>query len=162
MIEALQHHIPLSNSEKKEEFEQRVGFIPMFPVPSLDNRNATLMGGWILSIPSTSVHKDLAWELITTILEPKILSPYLAAHANLPTQIPIGEGNYSQTAINIIPYYTQLIDMIESGYNRPNIPEYPQIADHIKQALNDVYYGIKEPKIALDDAASKSAKTLGW
>jgi multiple sugar transport system substrate-binding protein len=162
MIEALQHHIPLSNSEKKEEFEQRVGFIPMFPVPSLDDRNATLMGGWILSIPSTSVHKDLAWELITTILEPKILSPYLAAHANLPTQIPIGEGNYSQTAINIIPYYTQLIDMIESGYNRPNIPEYPQIAAHIKQALNDVYYGIKEPKIALDDAASKSAKTLGW
>jgi multiple sugar transport system substrate-binding protein len=52
--------------------------------------------------------------------------------------------------------------MIESGYNRPNIPEYPQIADHIKQALNDVYYGIKESKIALDDAASKSAKALGW
>jgi multiple sugar transport system substrate-binding protein len=162
MIDALQHHIPISSPLNRTHFEQNVGFIPMFPVPSLDNRNATLMGGWILSIPSTSVHKDLAWELITTILEPKILSPYLAAHANLPTQIPIGEGNYSQTAINIIPYYAQLIDMIESGYNRPNIPEYPQIADHIKQALNDVYYGIKEPKIALDDAASKSAKTLGW
>jgi multiple sugar transport system substrate-binding protein len=152
----------IQKSISSQNFEQRVGFIPMFPVPSLDNRNATLMGGWILSIPSTSVHEDLAWELITIILEPKILSPYLAVHVNLPTQIPIGEGNYSQTAINIIPYYTQLIDMIESGYTRPNIPEYPQIADHIKQALNDVYYGIKEPKIALDDAASKSAKTLGW
>jgi multiple sugar transport system substrate-binding protein len=170
MIEALQHHIPISTPEKRVEFEQKVGFIPMFPVPSLDNSNnnsnnnksATLMGGWALSIPSTSIHKDLAWELVTTVLEPKILAPYLAAHANLPTQIPIGEGNYSQTANNTIPYYSQLIGMIESGYNRPNIPEYPQIADHIRQALDEVFYGLKEPKEALDDAAAKSAKVLGW
>ena len=120
------------------------------------------MGGWALGIPSTSIHKDLAWELITTILEPKILAPYLAAHANLPTQIPIGEGNYSQTANNTIPYYSQLISMIESGYNRPNIPEYPQIAEHIKRALDDVFHGLKEPKQALDDAATKSAEALGW
>ena len=130
-------------------------------MPSPDNGNATLMGGWILSVPSTSVHKDLAWELITTILEPKILAPYLAAHANLPTQIPIGEGNYSQNATNIIPYYSQLIGMIESGYNRPNIPEYPQIADHIRQALDEVYYGIKEPKIALDGSRFEVCKNLG-
>jgi multiple sugar transport system substrate-binding protein len=162
MIEALQHHIPLSTPEKRIEFEQKVGFIPMFPVPNLDNTTATLMGGWVLSIPSTSTHKDLAWELVTTILEPKILAPYLAAHANLPTQIPIGEGNYSQTANNTIPYYSRLVDMIESGYNRPNIPEYPQMAEHIKQALDDVYYGTKDPKQALDDAATKSAKVLGW
>jgi multiple sugar transport system substrate-binding protein len=113
--------------------------------------SATLMGGMALSIPSTSIHKDLAWELITTILEPKILAPYLAAHANLPTQIPIGEGNFSQTANNTIPYYSQLIDMIESG-----------ISEHIKQALDDVFHGLKEPKQALDDAAAKSAKVLGW
>jgi multiple sugar transport system substrate-binding protein len=162
MIEALQHHIPLSTPEKRMEFEQKVGFIPMFPVPNLNNKSATLMGGWALSIPSTSVHKDLAWELITTILEPKILAPYLAAHANLPTQIPIGEGNYSQAANNTIPYYSHLIDMIENGYNRPNIPEYPPIAEHIKQALDDVYHGLKEPKQALDEAAAKSAKVLGW
>lgn len=162
MIEALQHHIPLSTPEKRIEFEQKVGFIPMFPVPNLDNTTATLIGGWALSIPITSIHKDLAWELVTTILEPKILPPYLAAHANLPTQIPIGEGNYSQSANNTIPYYSGLVDMIERGYNRPNIPEYPQIAEHIKQALDDVYSGLKEPKQALDDAAIKSAKVLGW
>ena len=79
-----------------------------------------------------------------------------------PTQIPIGEGNYSQTANNTIPYYSGLVDMIEREYNRPNIPEYPQIAEHIKQALDEVYSGLKEPKQALDDAAVKSAKALGW
>jgi multiple sugar transport system substrate-binding protein len=35
MIEALQHHILLSTPEKRIEFEQKVGFIPMFPVPLL-------------------------------------------------------------------------------------------------------------------------------
>jgi multiple sugar transport system substrate-binding protein len=116
----------LSTPEKCLEFEQKIGFIPMFPVPNEDNESATLMGGWALSIPITSSHKDLAWELITIILEPKILAPYLAAHANLPTQIPIGKGPYSATANNTIPYYNQLIDMIQIGYNRPNIPEYPR------------------------------------
>jgi len=32
----------------------------------------------------------------------------------------------------------------------------------VREAIEDVYYGIKEPKQALDDAAAKSAKALGW
>jgi multiple sugar transport system substrate-binding protein len=52
--------------------------------------------------------------------------------------------------------------MINIGHSRPNIPEYPQIAEHIREALDEVYYGLKEPKQALDDAAAKSAKVLGW
>jgi multiple sugar transport system substrate-binding protein len=34
--------------------EQRVGFIPMFPIPHESNTTATMMGGWELSIPVTS------------------------------------------------------------------------------------------------------------
>ena len=45
---------------------------------------------------------------------------------------------------------------------RPNIPEFPQIAEHIRQALDEVLYQSKDPKEALDNAAAKSAKTLGW
>ncbi|MGA7692018.1 MAG: extracellular solute-binding protein [Nitrososphaeraceae archaeon] len=163
MLEALQHHIPPPHTpENKKDFEQKVGFMPLFPMPYENHTSATLMGGWLLSIPESSEHKDLAWELITTILEPKILAPYLAAHANLPTQIPIGEGNYSTTANATIPYYEQLISMIEIAHTRPSIPEYPEISEHIKQAIDEVMYGIKEPKQALDEAAAKSAKVLGW
>jgi hypothetical protein len=39
---------------------------------------------------------------------------------------------------------------------RPSIPEYPHIAEDIHQALDQVFYKAKEPKQALDDAASKS------
>jgi len=52
--------------------------------------------------------------------------------------------------------------MIPTGNSRPGISEYPQIADHIRQTIEDVYHGIKEPKQALDDAAAKSAMVLGW
>jgi multiple sugar transport system substrate-binding protein len=163
MIEALQNHVHLNTSEQKKQFEKEVGFIPGFPVPSEGNQSATLLGGWLLSIPSTSKNKDLAWELITHILQPKILAPFHQKYGLLPTQIPIGEGIPYSTQLNqTVPYYEQLISMLELQGARPNIPEYPEIATHIKQAIDQVYNGTKEPKQVLDEAAAKSAKVLGW
>ena len=83
MIEALQHHInerfPITSPEKRAEFQQKVGFIPMFPVPSPTNATASLMGGWELAVPLTSIHKQLAWDLLAIMLKPKILAPYLSS-----------------------------------------------------------------------------------
>lgn len=146
----------------KQEFEQQIGMIPMFPVPDENATTSTIMGGWLLSIPENSKYKDLSWELIETMLEPQILSSMLAEYGYLPTQISIGEGPYSGELRKSIPYYDQLISLIEYGRARPNIAEYPQIADHIREAIDQVYNGTKEPEQALDDAAAKSAKTLGW
>ncbi len=146
----------------KESLEQQVGMIPMFPVPNGNTTTATIMGGWLLSIPETSRNKELAWELITIISRPEILSPMLARYGYLPTQIPIGDGPYSAELRKSIAYYDELISLIRFGHSRPNIPEYPQIADHIREAIDDVFSGVKEPKQALDDAAAKSAKALGW
>ena len=162
MLEALQHHVHLNTTEQITDFEKKVGFLPMFPVPNQANSSATLMGGWELSIPKTSKNKDLAWELITLILEPKILAPYLAKHGNLPTQVSIGEGHYSSELSKSIPYYDELISMMKIGRVRPSISQYPEIADHIRQALDEVFYNTSEPKEALDKAAAKSAKALGW
>jgi multiple sugar transport system substrate-binding protein len=139
-----------------------IGFIPMFPVPNASYHTSTLMGGWEFSIPKTSLNKDLAWELLAIIVEPKILAPYLAKHSYLPTQIPIGHGDFAASLTQTTPYYDELISMINIANARSSIPEYPQIAEHIHQALNEVFYGIEEPKQALDDAAAKSAKALGW
>jgi multiple sugar transport system substrate-binding protein len=146
----------------KQEIEQQIGMIPMFPVPNENTTTSTIMGGWLLGIPDSSKKKDLTWELITTMLEPNILSSMLAEYGYLPTQIPIGEGPYSGELRKSILYYDQLISLIEFGHARPNIAEYPQIADHIREAIDDVYSGTKEPKEALDDAAAKSARVLGW
>ena len=146
----------------KQDIEQQIGMIPMFPVPNENTTTSTIMGGWLLSIPNSSKNKDLTWELIETMLEPQILSTMLAEYGYLPTQISIGEGQYSGELRKSIPYYDQLISLVQFGHARPNIAEYPQIADHIREAIDNVYSGAREPKQALDDAAEKSAKALGW
>jgi maltose-binding protein MalE len=52
--------------------------------------------------------------------------------------------------------------MMEIRGVRPNMPEYPEIATHVREAIAQVYNGTKEPEQALDEAAAKSAKVLGW
>ncbi|MFZ0696883.1 MAG: extracellular solute-binding protein [Nitrososphaeraceae archaeon] len=151
-----------TRGENITDFEDRVGFIPMFPVPNLDNETSTLMGGWELAIPKASTHKDLAWKLITLTLEPKILTPWLIEHRVLPTQVTIGEGEPRLNASSSFPYYDDMISAIPFGGSRPSIPEFPQTAHYIEEALNAIYYGTKDPEEALDDAAAKSAIVLGW
>ncbi|AIF83558.1 ABC-type sugar transport system, periplasmic component [Candidatus Nitrososphaera evergladensis SR1] len=161
MIEA--SHVPGEFSpDQKQDLDKKVGFIPMLPVPNQNTQTTTLMGGWELSIPVTSRHKELAWELISLMVEPEILAPWLAKYNYLPTQLPIGEGPYSQQLRQTNPFFDDMVSMIQHGRSRPSIPEYPQIAEHIREAIDDVYYGKKEPKQALDDAAAKSAQALGW
>ena len=162
MLEALQNHVHVNTTEQKQQFEQKVGFLPMFPVPNATDHSATLMGGWELGITNTSRNKELAWELVTLMVEPKIITPFYEKYGLLPTQISIGDGEYSANLSKSIPYYDELISMLQLRGVRPNIPEFPQIADHLRQALDEVLYGLKEPKQALDDAAVKSAKAMGW
>ncbi len=142
--------------------EQEVGFIPMFPVPNQTIQTTTTMGGWELAIPQTSKNKDLAWELLTLMIKPEILAPMLEENGYLPTQLAIGEEPYLSVLDETIPYYREMVSMVQFGRQRPSLAEYPQVAENIQQAIEDVYYGLKDPKQALDEAAAKSAKVSGW
>lgn len=150
------------NSTEWNTLDNNVGMIPMFPVPKSGDTSATMMGGWMLGIPQTSTNKALSWELLSIMVQPDVLAPMLEKYAYLPTQKPIAEGQYSDQLAKTIPYYKELISMLSIGHSRPSISEYPQIADNIRQAIDEVYLGVKEPKQALDDAAKKSAEVLGW
>jgi multiple sugar transport system substrate-binding protein len=149
--------------ESYPTLEQEVGFIPMFPVPNQTISTSTMMGGWELAIPTTSQHSDLAWELITIIAQPEILGPFLQERGFLPTQRTLGEGQFSEQSRASIPYFEEMVSMILNGRGRPNIAEYPEIAEHIHQAIQQVYNGsAASSKDALDIAAAKSAQALGW
>jgi multiple sugar transport system substrate-binding protein len=142
--------------------EQQIGFIPMFPVPNQTTQTSSMMGGWQLAIPSTSQNSDLAWELITIMAEPEILGPFLQQYVYLPTQHVLGEGPSSQPLKQSVPFFEEMVSMIPYGGSRPNIPEYPEIAEHIHQAIQQVYNGSASPEDALNLAAAKSADSLGW
>jgi len=150
-------------NKSKPTLEQELGFIPMFPVPNQTIQTSTMMGGWELAIPSTSQHSDLAWELITLIATPEILSPFLEEYGYLPTQQVLGDGPLSEPLKQSVPFFEDMVTMIQYGRSRPNIPEYSQIAENIHQAIQQVYNGsAASPKEALDMAAAKSADLLGW
>lgn len=148
--------------EQRKNLENIVGFEP-FPISSNEtSQSSTLMGGWELAIPASATHKDLAWELVTIMMEPKILSPWLLKYGYLPTQSVIGEGLSGSSNSSAIPYYGKMIDMIPLGQVRPSIPEYPLLAQDISDAIKNVVLTGMDPKDALQIAAAKSAKSLGW
>ena len=152
-------------NQTRADFENKIGFIPLFPVPSLDYQTSTLMGGWELAIPTTSDHKALAWKLIEAILDPEILGPWIQEYGYLPTQIPLGQGLILNQSTSQLPYYDTLISMIPFGNIRPSIPEYPIIAEHIHEAIDQVYSSNgtnSSISTILNEAALKSAHTLGW
>jgi multiple sugar transport system substrate-binding protein len=96
------------------------------------------------------------------MVDPGLLAPWLEELGFLPTQIAIGEGALRTKTSSSFPYYDEMISVIPLGGIRPSIPEYPQVAQYIKEALDEVYYGTKDPDQALDDAAAKAANALGW
>lgn len=145
-----------------EEFQQRIGMNPGYPVPHIENMTTTVMGGWEMGIPATSKYKDLAWELITIMASPDVLSNMLKQTGYLPTQISIGDGPYAAHVNSSVPYYNEMISMIPMAKARPVIPEFPEIDGYITQSLSDVCSGKKEPKQALNEAAAKTSKLLGW
>jgi multiple sugar transport system substrate-binding protein len=142
--------------------EQEVGFIPMFPVPNQTTQTSTMMGGWEVAIPSTSQNSDLSWELITIMAQPEILGPFLQQYVYLPTQKVLGEGPSSQPLKESVPFFEEMVSLIPYGRSRPSVPEYPEIAEHVAQAIQQVYNGSASPEDALSTAAAKSADSLGW
>ena len=74
----------------------------------------------------------------------------------------IGEEPYLSDLDETIPYYKEMVSMVQFGRQGPSVAEYPLVAENIRQAIEDVHYGLKEPKQALDEAAAKSARVLGW
>ena len=149
-------------AESRTSLEQQLGFIPMFPVPNQTVQTSTMMGGWEVAIPSTSQNSELAWELITIIAEPEILGPFIQQYGYLPTQKTLGEGPASEPLKESIPYFEEMVSMIPYGRSRPSLAEYPEIAEHVTQAIQQVYNGSALPEDALNTAAAKSADSLGW
>jgi len=93
-------------------FGQRIGFIPMFPVPKGVNQTSALVGGWELAIPQTSRNKKLAWELITLMVDPRIMTPWLKQTGLLPTQKSMGSGPQLTQLNQTIPSYDKMVSMV--------------------------------------------------
>ena len=111
-----------------------------------------------------SPNSEFAWELITIMTDQQVMGPFIQQHGHLQTQRTLGEGASSEPLKQSVAYFEEMVSMIPHGRSRPNIPEYPEIAEHIHQAIQQVYNGsaATSPEAALDRADAKSADSLGW
>jgi multiple sugar transport system substrate-binding protein len=105
MIEGSWLPVPFLQNMSAKTFEDKVGFIPSLPVPYKNSKTSTLMGVWALSIPKTSIHKELAWKLIELTLTPKLLHSFLLQGGYLPTQISMGKTDLLNSTASSYPYY---------------------------------------------------------
>jgi multiple sugar transport system substrate-binding protein len=117
-------------------YEQGAYWYPAFnttegvKVPDQNTQTTTMMGGWELAIPQTSMKKELAWEFLTLMIEPKVLVPMLEENGYLPTQLVIGEEPYLSELDEMIPYYKEMVSMVEFGRQRPSVAEYAHTSSY--------------------------------
>jgi len=142
------------SEEEQANISEKIG-VMMFPAPS-GKESRTLSGGWLLAIPSTSKHPDIAWEFIKCMLDPDVLTPVLAEYSYLPTQKVIAEDSaYASQLEEEIPFWPVFREALTKGAARPNMPEYPKVAEILYEELSKVVYEKTTPEDAVHTAAEK-------
>ena len=109
--------------------------------PREGDQTATLMGTARFAIPETSSNKDVAWEFLTAMVEPDVIVTILKQDGYLPTQIPIGEGQFAGTMRESLSYYDVYGLDAKCWSHSTYLVEYPEISAHIRDAINERSWG---------------------
>lgn len=95
---------------------------------------ALFTNSWLLSIHSLSEKQDMAWKLIETALRPDNLLDF--PDAGLPARLSAWESKeYSSD------FYRTWFEAARNGRSMPATPYYPELADAVAAALQDVLNG---------------------
>jgi len=141
------------SEEKLANIREQVG-VTMFPAPA-EKEPRTLNGGWLLSVPVTTEYPEISWEFIKCMLDPDILTPVLAEFGYLPTNKEIAEEPYASQLGQNIAFWSEFQKSLSLGGGRPNMPEYPLVAEVLYEALLKVLDQKATPEDAIHAAAEK-------
>ncbi len=139
-----------------EKFKEDFGVAPIPKAPG--GKLSTMSGGYLLSVPSGSKNKDLAWELITIAAGADAQFQYTAARGYVPTFYSLMKRASDYYSID--PYFNVILSQVPHAHFRPSIPQYTEISAAIQDAIQGAVLGQVEPKVALDNAAKKVNKLL--
>lgn len=143
----------LTREQYLEDFG--VASIPRHP----EGEFATQSGGYLLSIPKTSPHPDLAWELISLATSAQAQFEYTLARGYVPTRYSL--MNRADEYIAMDPHFDVILAQLPHAYFRPAIPEYTEISNAIQDAIQIALLGRATPQQALDQAAERVNAILG-
>ncbi len=145
-----------------DEREKMIAVLPL-PVSEPGKVPVTLAGGWIMSIPAIIKDKaperfEAAAKVMKTFLRADVMTKYYAALARVPVRSDVDKKELSKS----IEFFDFYMKMASVARTRPAIPQWSQVSDAIFQAMSDAVFKGMDPKVALDRAAEKVKRILGW
>lgn len=121
--------------------------VAIAPTPYKRRRMVTVYTDW-LTISSQSKHPDLAWELVTFLVEPKNLAAYNATLFFLPPRKSCADASF----IRDNPELRTFLSLMEQyGRSLPPIRRWFEIRAGLRTAVERAVYGEKTPEEALKD-----------
>jgi ABC-type glycerol-3-phosphate transport system substrate-binding protein len=139
-----------------EDYKNRFGVAPIPRAP--DGVPSTMAGGYLLSVPSGSKQKDLAWELITIAAGSELQFEYTAARGYVPTFTSLMARGDDYAEVD--PFFSVILDQLPSATFRPAIPEWTEISAEMQNAVQACVLGKYTPAQALQIAETAVNKIL--
>ena len=118
------------------------------PTPRRRERVVSVYTDWLAMSPQ-SPNKELAWELMTYLMEPENLAAYNATLFFIPPRRSAVEGAEFMRETPELQEFVELMD--EYGRSLPAIPEWFEIRTGLQSAIEAAIYQTKTPEQALRD-----------
>jgi multiple sugar transport system substrate-binding protein len=127
------------------------------PTPRRKQRVISVYTDWLAMSPE-SQHKDLAWELMTFLMEPKNLAAYNSTLFFIP---PRRSAVRAADFMKHNPQLQEFVSLMDRyGRSLPAIPEWFEIRTGLQSAISAAIYGTKTPEQALRDYSKELDELL--
>jgi len=142
---------------KKYAPNLRYGWFP-YPYPPGGRPNCSLVGGSLFAIPSSSKHKDEAWELLNFLTQPESIKEFCLGLHNLPPLIQVARD----PAFTSDHVYRDLAEIMsgENVFGPPPMPVWTRYMTDLNRAEEYAVYGNSDPKKLLDDVQVRMQREL--
>ena len=121
-----------------------------------DPHASNIYGTWLLGIPESSQHKELAIKLLTYLMDPKVQKSTVSA-GGVPCRYSCLRDN---GILGKYPEYKFVCDALENGVYRPVIEEWPEFCDILGSEMKLALDGDKSVEDVLLSAQEKLERRL--
>lgn len=133
-----------------------LGFAPMPTSKGQEPGSITLAGGWALSIPSNSQHKDEAWEFIKYALNKENSQKLIVASGSITVRADVAKDpGYTK-----LPFNEIATEYLKNAEFRPAQDKYPEVSTQIQTMVESVATGTS-PSDALNKYAQDVTRSVG-
>ncbi|MFC7680916.1 ABC transporter substrate-binding protein [Paenibacillus sp. GCM10028914] len=138
------------------EYKDVLGFAPMPTSKGQEPGSITLAGGWALSIPSNSKHKEEAWNFVKFALNKENTQKLVIASGNITVRSDVAnDPEYTK-----MPFNETATEYLRNAEFRPAQEKYPEVSTQIQTMVESVATGTS-PADAMNKYAQDVTRIAG-